>query len=229
MAEKGTVFFDMDDTIVEWTVRWHDCFVQTAAEYGVTVTAARAKKALLQTFKADYRACVRKHAESGDEIAFWMAFDGKVLAALGVREDEPHATKRVVELLKNPDNVRLFPDAADTLATLQGLGYGLGIVTSRPKADPDLERLGIRRFFGPVVDAFAARGVKGEPHVFPFARSRTTDADAPVWHVGDDYHDDIVAARQAGFRPILIDRADRYSDRDCVRITALSQLEQILG
>ena len=228
MAEKGTVFFDMDDTLVEWTVRWHDCFVQTAAEHGVTVTAARAKKALLQTFKAEYRACIRRHAESSDEVAFWIDFDARVLAALGVKEDAPRATERVVELLKNPDNVRLFPDAADTLAALQELGYGLGIVTSRPKADPDLERLGIRRFFGPVVDAFAARGVKGEPHVFPFARSRTADVDAPAWHVGDDYHDDIVAARQAGFRAVLIDRTDRYSDRDCARITALSQLEQVL-
>ena len=219
----------MDDTLVEWTVRWHDCFVQTAAEHGVTVTAARAKKALLDTFKAEYRRCIRRHAESGDEIAFWMDFDARVLAALGVSEAASRATESVVALLKNPDNVRLFPDAVDTLAALRDSGYGLGIVTSRPKADPDLERLGIRRFFGPVIDAFAARGVKSESHVFPFARAQTQNDDMPVWHVGDDYHDDIVAALEAGFRAVLIDRTDRHAERDCVRITTLSQLEQALG
>ena len=44
-------------------------------------------------------------------------------------------------------------------------------------------------------------------------------------HVGDLYHVDVVGARAAGLRAVLVDpRTTRISDHDCVRVPSLTAL-----
>jgi FMN phosphatase YigB (HAD superfamily) len=47
-------------------------------------------------------------------------------------------------------------------------------------------------------------------------------------HVGDFYSVDVVGARAAGIRPVLLDEGDLYPDADCPRVRSLAQLAEHL-
>ncbi len=71
MSSRAYVFFDVDDTLLEWTTSWADVFAQVAGEAGVTVSVAQAWHLLRGAFAGVYAECVALHAPSGDARAFW--------------------------------------------------------------------------------------------------------------------------------------------------------------
>jgi len=218
------VFFDVDDTLIEWTVSWRDAFVQAAREVGVTVDPNESLSALDTAFATVYKDFVRRHADDEDDRAFWMAYDGRVLEMLGVKKGLRRATERVVEMLTHPGSSRLYAEVPDVLEALSRRGAKLGIVTGRPQAESDLEALGVRSYFHPLIDAFAARSGKDEGHMFHLAARAAARADLPPWHVGDSYEADVLGARAAGLRPILVDRRNAHKEVDCPRIETLREL-----
>ena len=228
MNPRAYVFFDVDDTLVEWTIDWVDAFVAAAREVGVEVAPERALAALnaaLSTFYQDY---VREHAKAEDDREFWLAYDGRVLETLGVKQGLRQATEQVVETLTRPGTRRLFEEVPEVLQTLADSGFRLGIVTGRPRAEPDLEALGVRGYFHPVIDAFSARSSKSEGHMFHLAAKAAAEAGLPGWHVGDNYREDVLGARAAGLRPVLVDRKNGNGHRDCDCVGDLRELIDVL-
>jgi FMN phosphatase YigB (HAD superfamily) len=146
------VFFDVDDTLIDWTVSWPSAFVQAAAEVGVSVPLARAEETLIHCLATIYDDVVRAHAERGDERACWLDYDARVLARLGVEKDCAKAAEWVLELLTAPEAKRLFSEVPQVLSTLSAAGAKLGIITSRPRAAPDLTALGVVDYFDPIID-----------------------------------------------------------------------------
>jgi len=228
MSAPCYVFFDVDDTLIEWTVSWPDAFRQAAREVGVAVQPDESLAALTTALSTFYTDLVHRHADDEDDRAFWLAYDGRVLETLGVKRDLTQATERVVELLTHPTCRRLFADVPDVLDSLSQAGAKLGIVTGRPLAEPDLEALGVRSYFHPLIDAFAARSGKDEGHMFHLAAEAAAKDDAPAWHVGDSYDLDVLGARAAGLRPVLLDRTGAHEEVDCPRIESLSELRSLL-
>jgi putative hydrolase of the HAD superfamily len=223
------VFFDVDDTLLEWCVTWQEAFIQAAAEAGVELTWAQASEKLGEALTGYYHDCLVQHCAAGppDLREFWLDYDGRILAAMGVRENARHHASRVIDLLQAPAAVRLYPEVPEVLETLAARGARLGIITGRPLAAPDLDRLGILHYFEPVIDAFGARTTKSEAHMFHLAAAAA--AGRPAWHVGDSYTGDILGARAAGLRPVLLDRADSHNGADCPRISDLRELLHLVG
>jgi putative hydrolase of the HAD superfamily len=218
----------MDDTLIEWTVHWRDAFAQAAAGAGVTVSPDHAFEAILTAFSTFYRDCVREHASERDDRAFWLDYDARILASLGVTNGLQRATEQVVGALTQPGTRRLYPEALEVLEGLTAGGARLGIVTGRPLAEPDLVALGIRHYFAPLIDAFTARSSKSEGLMFKLAASVAADAGLPAWHVGDSHADDVLGARAAGLSPILVDRRREHAAADCPRIANLRELLDII-
>ncbi len=224
MARDCYVFFDMDDTLVEWAVGWREVFVHVAAEAGVQVSAEQARHALEEVGATYYEECIQKHWPSGDVRELWLDHDGQVLVRLGVEKDLRTYTERVVDFFLQPDACRLYPEAVEVLQALAERGVKLGIITGRPLADPDLERLGIIHYFNPIFDAFKARSSKDQGRMFHLAAEAAAGRSA--WHVGDSYAGDVLGARSAGLRPILIDRRGVHDGVDCPKVT---DLREVLG
>ena len=67
-----------------------------------------------------------------------------------------------------------------------------------------------------------------DPRFFRLALDRVGASAATTIHVGDLYHVDVVGARAAGIRPVLLDVADLYPDADCERVRSLSALLAVL-
>jgi putative hydrolase of the HAD superfamily len=228
LLSRAYVFFDVDDTLIEWKTEWADAFVQVTREAGVNASVKRARQVLSGAFNGFYEECIRKHAGAGDVHEFWMDYDGQLLAALGVTKDLQRHTARVIELLSRPEAMRLYPEVPEVLNELRAAGARLGIVTGRPVAGPDLERLGIHDYFDLVVDAFAAGGSKSAGHMFFTAAEAAAAAGRTAWHVGDSYADDVQGAQAAGIRPILVDRRAAHAEVDCLRIADLRPLPEVI-
>ena len=66
-----------------------------------------------------------------------------------------------------------------------------------------------------VIDS-AVEGVeKPDPAIFRLALERTGVAPEDALYAGDIYSIDVVGARAAGLRPVLVDEGDLYPDADC--------------
>lgn len=228
MAVRPYVFFDVDDTLVEWTISWAELFARVATEAGVPVTREETAAALNGAFSGLYQECIRRHAAAGDVHEFWLDYDGQILASLGVQRDLRQRTIRLLELFRQPGIVRLYPEVPEALEGLRAAGFKLGVVSGRPVAASDLERLGVRDYFDPVIDAFHAGSAKSEGRMFMLAAEIAAREGREAWHVGDNYEDDVRGARAAGIRPILIDRRETHLGADCPRITDLRSVIRMI-
>jgi len=223
------VFFDVDDTLIQWTASWEDAFARAAQEAGAQVTPEQAYEALNTAFSTFYPDCLRKHAPLGDETEFWLDYDARILEMLGVKQHPRRAAARVADFLKRPDSIRLFPEVPEVLQALDDMGARLGILTGRPRAAPDLEALGVLHYFGPIVDGLSAGDSKRiGSALFAHAAETVSAAGAVGWHVGDSYSTDVQPALAAGLRGVLVDRRGRHPNADCPRITDLSGLLEVL-
>ena len=230
MSRDCYVFFDVDDTLIEWLVSWPDAFVQVAREAGLAVAEEQVTARLHEALDGYYHECVVAHCATGepDLRAFWLDYDGRILAALGVKDNLRHYAGRVWDLLQHPAAIQLYPEVPEALRLLAEGGAKLGIVTGRPRARPDLERLGVAHFFDPILDAFATRGSKSRGPMFRLAAEAAARAGLKAWHVGDRHADDVVRARAAGLRPILLDRGSAHPEPDCPRISELTEVAEIV-
>jgi HAD superfamily hydrolase (TIGR01509 family) len=87
-----------------------------------------------------------------------------------------------------------------------------------------LDRLGLTPAFAVILDS-AVEGVeKPDPRLFRLALERMGEEAGTALHVGDIYHVDVVGARAAGVRPILLDEAGLYPEADCPRVRSLAEL-----
>jgi HAD superfamily hydrolase (TIGR01509 family) len=92
-----------------------------------------------------------------------------------------------------------------------------------------LERLGLLAAFDAVLDS-AIEGVeKPDPRLFLLALARLGADPQDALHVGDLYHVDVVGARAAGLRAVLLDDGGRYPEADCPRIASLAELADHLA
>jgi len=122
-----------------------------------------------------------------------------------------------------PDGVRA------SLARFRTGGLRLAVVSNaNGTVGALLERLDLSPFFDAVLDS-AVEGVeKPDPRLFLLALERLGAAAGEAAHVGDFYSVDVVGARAAGIRPILLDEAGLYPDVDCPRVRSLTELAEHL-
>jgi HAD superfamily hydrolase (TIGR01549 family) len=88
-----------------------------------------------------------------------------------------------------------------------------------------MERLGLARYFDVMLDSHLEGVEKPDPRLFQIALARCGGRAESTLHVGDFYWIDVMGARAAGLRAVLVDSAGLYPDADCPRIQSLAQLE----
>jgi HAD superfamily hydrolase (TIGR01509 family) len=115
------------------------------------------------------------------------------------------------------------PGAADALDRLRAAGVGLVLVSNAAADLPEfLGELGLARRFDHLVVSGIVGIEKPDPGIFREAL-RVCGADpANVIHVGDLYEIDVVGARSAGIRGVLVDPSGIRTDADCPRFPSLA-------
>jgi putative hydrolase of the HAD superfamily len=150
-----------------------------------------------------------------EERDFWRRLVDEVLD--DVSEPE-RCFDELFDHFARPESWRLFPDAADTLATLAGRGYRLAVASNfdgrlKGVCDglPELPPV-------PVVVISSLVGHRKPSREFFRALAVAIQCEPnEILMVGDTWASDVAAAREAGLHAVLIDRAATRSDADRVR------------
>jgi putative hydrolase of the HAD superfamily len=116
------------------------------------------------------------------------------------------------------------------LALMRSSGYRLVVVSNaNGTLRRAFDRLGLTGAVDVVCDSCEEGIEKPDPRFFQIALERSGAEAATTVHVGDLYHVDVVGARAAGIRPILLDAADLYADCDCPRVRSLTGVVDLLA
>ncbi len=164
---------------------------------------------------------------ASDEERGWFYF-GAILDRVGIARSA--ATDRALAEVRawhDRHNAwdELLPGVPEAVACLRRAGVRLAAVSNaNGTVSRLLRRIGLAEAFEAVVDS-ALEGVeKPDPRIFAIALDRLgADPDTTV-HVGDMYEIDVVGARRAGLRAVLVDAEDLYPEADCPRVRSLSAL-----
>jgi putative hydrolase of the HAD superfamily len=123
-----------------------------------------------------------------------------------------------------------FADAAATIARLRAAGLRLGVVSNADgRAAAVLEAAGLASGFDAILDSHLEGVEKPDAEIFHRALARLGARPERAVFVGDIVSIDIVGARGAGLRPILIDPAAAYGDVEVERIERLPDLFARIG
>jgi putative hydrolase of the HAD superfamily len=121
-------------------------------------------------------------------------------------------------------------DVRPALEQLQAQGVRLAIASNANGALHRLfDRLGLARYFCAICDSCVEGVEKPDPRFFEIVLDRAQALRETTIHVGDLYHVDVVGARSAGLRPILLDPQDLYKDYDVERAKSLDELVQLIA
>lgn len=113
------------------------------------------------------------------------------------------------------------------LAALRERGLKLTIVSNaNGKLRLLFERLALAGCVDCLLDSHDEGVEKPDPRFFDIALERSGARRETTIHVGDLYHVDVVGARAAGLRGVLLDEGGLYADVDCPRVRSLAELVQ---
>ncbi len=157
----------------------------------------------------------------------WLMFD-LILAHAGVPRSES-TSAALAELHQYHTRSNLWEYVPDTvspaLAALRRRGLRIVVVSNaNGTLRAHLDRLGLTSRFDVVLDS-ADEGVeKPDPRFFEIALDKSGARKETTIHVGDLYYVDVVGARNAGLRGVLLDEANLRPDADCPRVQSLDEL-----
>jgi HAD superfamily hydrolase (TIGR01509 family) len=123
------------------------------------------------------------------------------------------------------------PGVFPALAALRERGLKLTVVSNaNGKLRMLFERLTLAGCVDCLLDSHDEGVEKPDPRFFDIALERSGARRETTIHVGDLYHVDVVGARAAGLRGVLLDEGGLYSDVDCPRVRSLAELvERVEG
>ena len=228
MTALRTVFLDAGGVLVH--PNWARV-ADTLARHGVRVTA-EALLAAEPGAKLAIDEGMRAGAPSRDAKRAWEYME-LVLEGAGVPLD-PAAAAALVELRAYHAEHNLWEhvpaDVAPALERLGGLGLRLVVVSNaNGTVQRMFDRVGLSRHFHAICDSCVEGVEKPDRRFFRIALERAGAAAAETMHVGDLYHVDVVGARNAGLRPMLLDPHGLYAGYDAERVRTLDELADRLS
>jgi putative hydrolase of the HAD superfamily len=222
MAKPSTLLFDAGNTLV-WLD--HPFLVELLGEHGVRTTP----RALLEAehgAKLHLDRLVRE-GRGGDDRARAGAFFARVFEGVGVPPEHLPALADRLRSRHRERNLwcRVAEGTPATLAALREAGHRLGVVSNADgRVEALLESLGLRAYFDVVVDSGTVGVEKPDPRIFALALERMGAAPEDAVYVGDIYEIDVIGARAAGMRALLLDPLGRFGDLDCETLSSLDEL-----
>ena len=157
----------------------------------------------------------------------WLFFN-LILTAAGV-PITPATDAALAELHVYHQETNLWelvpPDVLPSLAALRARGLKLTVVSNaNGKLRGLFDRLALAGCVDCILDSHDEGIEKPDPRFFEIALARSGADRETTIHVGDIYQIDIVGARAAGLRGVLLDAAGLYPEADCPRVRSLGEL-----
>jgi putative hydrolase of the HAD superfamily len=221
-----TVFLDAGGVLL--FPNWHK-IEEALARRDVTVSAAALASAEPKARKQlDDR---RTIGTTTDANRGWLFFD-LILEQAGIARS-PQTADALVELhaYHQANNLwELVPDEVrPALHAMRECGLTLVVVSNaNGTLRAHMDRIGLAPLFDCVIDSCEEGVEKPDPRLFQIALERVGARAESTIHVGDLYQVDVVGARAAGVRPVLLDETGVRGDVDCTRVSSLAELVRLI-
>ena len=166
-------------------------------------------------------------AATNDAKRGWLYFNLILTAArIPLSDATAAALAELNEYHRERNLWELVPgDVVPALESLGALGLRLTVVSNaNGTLCAHMDRLGLSRHVHCVLDSCDFGVEKPDPRLFEIALERSGAERATTIHVGDLYQVDVVGARAAGVRGVLLDAAGLYNGVDCPRVRSLAEL-----
>jgi putative hydrolase of the HAD superfamily len=164
---------------------------------------------------------------STDDRRGWLYFH-LVLAHTGIARSEA-TDQALAELRAYHQEHNLWEsvpgDVEEALVRFRRLGLRLVVVSNaNGTVRAKLQRLGLAAHFDHILDSQEEGVEKPDPRLFERALVRSGATRETTLHAGDLYEVDVVGARAAGLKAVLVDRGSLYAGADCPRVRDLRVL-----
>ncbi len=237
LLAKGikAIFFDLDGTLRFNDPPGRDVYIDEAIRLGVSIGPEdRLRAARWEHYY--FAGSDEVHLDSAtfpESKAFWINYSHRFLAVLGASPDlVEKLALRLHEHMneRNRPNDLLMPGVKETLKILKESGVILGVVSNRGEPYQEyLQAIGLDEYFDFSLSAGEVQSWKPDKVIFEHAlRMAGVQAEETVY-VGDNYFADVVGARNAGLKPILIDVDGVFEQPDCPVVCSHRELLDLLG
>jgi putative hydrolase of the HAD superfamily len=226
------VFFDAANTLLHPDPPVGELYARTARKYGVVVQAADVQAQFRRSWETLQPRAVGDPGRYGigesDGRRWWHMLVAETFRPLGMPQPFDAFFDELYNLFAHPSVWRLYPEVIAVLQELQGRGLIMGVLSNwDTRLGPLLEGMGLMPYFAHVVLSAVVGWEKPHPRIFASALELAGVPAAEVLHVGDNYQQDVVGARQAGIYAVWLRRRGELT-ADCPVIRSLSELVQII-
>jgi putative hydrolase of the HAD superfamily len=224
------VFFDLYQTLVRYEPPREETEAKVLQDLGIEVSPAALIRPIIVADEFIYNEIARRPLSARpkeEKMALYLQYQEILL-----READIECSQKVIySLLGAMQQAKmelvLFDDVAPALDELKSRGLVLGLISNvEQDMNETLTRLNLPAWLTVVVTSQDASAAKPRPEIFHYALEKAGLKPAEAIYIGDQYQVDVIGARGAGIKAILIDRNDYYQNiTDCPRIRSLGEVK----
>lgn len=185
------IFFDLWSTLAKTSNEWKKAYVAAGFE-----NSTHDNKAFDEMINA-------RSYENEEELAKTMC---KLFGNIN--------NTKLVESLLHKAKGKFYDDVIKGLQEIKNKGYKIGLITNTNNVD-------VKHFdfslFDTVVISSEVGYTKPDKKIYLLACKNLVVDPSEAVMVGDSYNNDILAAKNAGIKGILIDRKNRYPDKKSIK------------
>lgn len=227
------VFFDVGNTLLYPHPSVAEVCRQVLAEDGHIhdLSAIDALMPLVDEYYEDrYRSDDTFWTSEEETSQVWVGMYSFLCRNLGIQDSPERIARRVYDEFGDPSRWRAYDDVRPALGRLKARGLRIGLISNWDRRlKTIINGLGLDQFVEEVVSSAEVGLRKPDPRIFELACARMGVVPADAAHVGDHQYADIIGARAAGMRPVLIDRRALSSSREERVMCTLDDIERTLG
>ena len=211
MAHTAAVFFDVDFTLIHPGPRFQgEGYRASCARLGIEVDASK--------FEAAVAGASSVLASAGDayDAKIYLAYTRRIVELMGgTGAGVEQVAQEIFDDWNQHDHFSLYDDVPDALAWLRARGIRVGLISNTARCLASFQsHFELAGSFSVAVSSSAHGFMKPHPSIFQSALSQMRVAAADAVMVGDSLLHDVIGARRAGMRAILLARVPRSADAD---------------
>jgi putative hydrolase of the HAD superfamily len=230
------IFFDWFNTLAHYHPPREELESQALKELGFDISPKSLSYGLYLADKLMYeenaRLPIRQRSQE-EQHKLYIRFHRIILKETDTNATDDQIFQLMLRMLQLNASLQfvLFDDVSAALKVLKAQGLKLGLLTNlQSEVNSMCRELGIADYLDFTVTSAEVGADKPQPPIFLKALQLAHVNPAEVIHVGDQYQNDVLGARRVGISPILLDRADYYTEiTDCPRIHSLTEVSRYVN
>jgi putative hydrolase of the HAD superfamily len=222
------VFFDLYHTLVRYEPPQEELEAKALKDFGIDVSPEALRRPLAVADEFIYQQIARRplsQRSPEEKMALYAQYQRTLIKEAGIEAGENIILGLLGKMQQVKMKLVLFDDVTPTLDDLKGRGLALGLISNVERDMTEtITGLGLSSRLDVVVTSQDAGCAKPQPEIFREAAKRAGVQPSEAIYVGDQYQVDILGARGAGMKGILLDRNGYAGNTDCPKVRSLSEI-----